>query len=181
MLIHIILASIYLNVKPDQNLIIQFFGLILVCQLFNFDYLGQYGCGTFAIGFGFLQSIVPLSIVVSIYIFHRISLLILIQPNLIETRNTKELSILKLCLSALNSVTWIMWSYESSHFLYMAYFIMNLTTQVTLIQFYQWANDQKFSSRSYNGETLYLNSSSSHQSDSESSYVLVNLLIPFFK
>ena len=39
MLIHIVIASIYLNVKPEQNLIIQFFGVVLICQLFNFDFL----------------------------------------------------------------------------------------------------------------------------------------------
>lgn len=65
MLVYIVLASIYLSVKPDQKLIIQFFGVVVTCQLFNFDFLSKYGTGAFAIGFGILQSMVPLSIIVS--------------------------------------------------------------------------------------------------------------------
>ena len=66
MLINVLLLAIYLTIKPDKTLIAQFFAVIVVCQIFNFDYLGQYLCAVIGIILSFLLNIIPLSFIVSI-------------------------------------------------------------------------------------------------------------------
>jgi len=103
LLANVLLLTIYLIVKPEQNLMTQFFGVMVVCQIFNFDTFNFYICGYLGIFCSTLMSVIPLSQI----------------PEIIETRCTQKLNIYSLCLQYANAFVWSIWSFETSHYFFM--------------------------------------------------------------
>jgi uncharacterized protein with PQ loop repeat len=95
LVIAIILSTVYLSVKPDSSLIKQFFGTVLICQIFNFDLLPMSVCGLL----GALSSS-------SINLVGLLSL-----PNIIETRDVSSINLpLSIC-SVSNYMIWALYAF----------------------------------------------------------------------
>ena len=95
LIIAIILCTIYLSVKPQSHLIQQFFGTILIVQIFNFDLLPMSMCGVL----GSLSSI-GLNMIPMMYMQ--------------DVIDTKDVSGINLPLSVVSVVNyWIWFSYAA--------------------------------------------------------------------
>lgn len=68
LLSNVLLLTIYLIVKPEQNLMTQFFVVMVICQIFNFDIFNLYICGYLGIFCTALMSVIPLSQIVSSFL-----------------------------------------------------------------------------------------------------------------
>ena len=63
LIITIILVAIYLSVKPESKLIKQFFTVILISQIFNFDLLSKSLCGLLGTLMSITTNLVPLTFI----------------------------------------------------------------------------------------------------------------------
>lgn len=90
LVIAIILSTVYLSVKPESTLIKQFFGTVLICQIFNFDMLPMPVCGLL----GTLSSI-SINLIPLIFI-----------PDVIQTKNVSGINYPLTVVSVINYFIW---------------------------------------------------------------------------
>ena len=91
LIIGIVVTAIYLSVKPESTLIKQFFFVILVSQVFNFDMVPTTMCGMLGTIFSIMSSSVSL-----IYM-----------PEVIKTR---DVSTINLPMRAMNCLNYFIWT-----------------------------------------------------------------------
>ena len=65
----VVYLSIYLLVKTEQKYIVQFFVVLISCQVFNFDVMHEKLCGILGLISMFTLQIIPLSQIVSLQKF----------------------------------------------------------------------------------------------------------------
>jgi uncharacterized protein with PQ loop repeat len=94
LIITIVLASIYLTVKPENPLIQKFFSIILISQIFNFDLVSMSLCGLL----GTLISIAS----------NGISLTNM--PEVIRTRDVSNINLPLTIMSFINNIVWFMYA-----------------------------------------------------------------------
>lgn len=91
LIIAVVLAAIYLFVKPESHLIKQFFIAVLLSQVFNFDLLSVEATGLMGTCVSVLSNMVPLSFM----------------PAVIETRDVRGIN---MPLAVVNQVTLTIWA-----------------------------------------------------------------------
>ena len=91
LIIGIIMSAIYLSVKPDSSLIKQFFFVILISQVFNFDMVPTTMCGML----GTITSIMSSSVS------------LMYMPEVIKTRDVTSIN---LPLSMMNAINYFIWT-----------------------------------------------------------------------
>lgn len=90
LVIAIILTSIYLSVKPEPNLIKQFFGIIFVSQIFNFDLVAVSICGVLGTLTSILANLMLLSFM----------------PKVIHTRDVSGFNMTMTYVNIINFTIW---------------------------------------------------------------------------
>ena len=91
LIIGIMITAIYLSVKPESALIKQFFFVILISQVFNFDMVPTTMCGML----GTLSSIMSSSVS------------LIYMPEVIKSR---DVSTINLPLTMMNCINYIIWT-----------------------------------------------------------------------
>lgn len=138
LVLSILQVAIYLFIRPRQKLIAQFFGVMILCQVFNFDALSARSCGLAGLICTTAQSLLPLSHI----------------PSLIDTRDCTNMNSLGfLNASVLCSVFWLGWALLSSHYLFAVAQVPLVGSGIIQCLFVSWAsqNDQLVSSNSRSG------------------------------
>lgn len=90
LIIAIILTAIYLCVKPESPLMSQFFAMLLLCQIFNFDLLSTSVSGALGTLVSILGNLIGLSFV----------------PEVIESRDTRGFNMPLTYINIFNLVIW---------------------------------------------------------------------------
>ena len=90
LIVAIILVSIYLSIKPESGIIKQFFGVIAICQIFNFDLIPSSSCGMLGTCTSVCVNIIPLSFM----------------PNVIKTRDVKGINMPLTSVNIVNLAIW---------------------------------------------------------------------------
>lgn len=123
LLITILLATIYIRVKPESAYIQKFFGVVLISQIFNFDLLSMSTCGLL----GTLSSIAC----------NGISLTFI--PAVIASRDVSLINQPLTIVSCINSVFWFLYAWEKNEpFMLMSNSLGVIFNCVQLL-FYYWA------------------------------------------
>lgn len=91
LIISVVLAAIYLTIKPESHLIRQFFIAVLVSQVFNFDLLSVSTTGLMGTAVSILSNMIPLSFM----------------PEVIQTRDVRGIN---MPLAVVNQVTLSIWA-----------------------------------------------------------------------
>lgn len=89
--ISVVLAAIYLTIKPESHLIKQFFMAVLVSQVFNFDLLSVSTTGLLGTAVSVLSNMIPLSFM----------------PEVIQTRDVRGIN---MPLAVVNQATLSIWA-----------------------------------------------------------------------
>ena len=123
LIIAIILATIYLTVKPKGHLIQQFFTVVLVSQIFNFDLLPMSMCGLL----GTLASIATNGVNLSC------------MTDVIKTRDVSGINLPLTVISTINTTIWFLYAYtKGDPFMTMSNSISTIFNSIQLM-FYFWA------------------------------------------
>lgn len=91
LIISVVLAAIYLAIKPESQLIKQFFIAVLVSQVFNFDLLSVSTTGLMGTAVSILSNMIPLSFM----------------PEVIQTRDVRGIN---MPLAIVNQVSLSIWA-----------------------------------------------------------------------
>lgn len=123
LIIAVVLAAIYLFVKPESHLIKQFFIAVLLSQVFNFYLLSVATTGLLGTGVSVLSNLIPLSFM----------------PSVIQTRDVRGIN---MPLAIVNQVTLSIWALYAALILepfMLTSQAMGWTFNGIQIMFYFWA------------------------------------------
>lgn len=123
LIIGIIITAIYLSVKPESSLIKQFFFVILLSQIFNFDMVPTTMCGML----GTITSIMSSSVS------------LMFMPEVIKTRDVTSINLPMSSMNALNYFIWTLvaiWIHDGFMITSQG---LGVVFNSILIMFYLWA------------------------------------------
>lgn len=126
MLLQLLQLAIYILIKPQQRLIFQFFGVIVICQTFNLDHFSSTFCALCGCLCLSLEQLVQLCRV----------------PDALDTHESDpfipSFSFLFIKLASL--YTWSLWSWMSGQYWFTIAFQVQSTATWVQLLVYLWAN-----------------------------------------
>jgi uncharacterized protein with PQ loop repeat len=120
------LTAIYLSVKPESYLIKQFFGTVLVSQLFNFDLLSMSLCGTLGTLSSILVNMIPLAFI----------------PKVIQTRDVSGINFPLAAMGTINLFIWASYAIIKQDPFMTVSQVLGFIFNVIILMFYFWAKNQ---------------------------------------
>jgi hypothetical protein len=123
LVITIILAAIYLSIKPESHLIRQFVGTVIISQIFNFDLIPVTMCGMLGTLFSMAGNAVPL----------------MYMPDVIQTRDVSAINMPLTCVNVTNLTIWLTIAiYIADPFMTTSQTV-GLSFNIVQLMFYFWA------------------------------------------
>ena len=127
LLANVVMLGFYMIMRPSSKQIVQFFALIILCQIFNFDVLPPHTCGIVGVLCSLLFNFLPLSNV----------------PTLIDTRVPNCLpSNSMLTLQIFGAVCWSGWALLSHHYLFLIAQVPTISSLVIQLLFVLWCKNK---------------------------------------